>query len=105
MRSVVLASYQGERFIGAQLESILPQLSPEDEVVISDDASTDRTLDVVARCGDARIKVLANRVRIGYVGNFQRAIDHSRGDSVFFSDQDDVWLPNKIAVMDSALGA
>jgi glycosyltransferase involved in cell wall biosynthesis len=105
MRSVVLASYQGERFIGEQLDSILPQLAPEDEVVISDDASTDQTLDVVARRRDSRIKVLVNDVRVGYVGNFQRAIDQSRGDYVFFSDQDDVWLPNKIAVMDNALRA
>jgi len=103
MRSVVLATCQGEKFIGEQLDSILPQLAPEDEVVISDDASTDGTLAIVAGLRDPRIRVVANRSRAGYVGNFQRAVEASRGESVYFSDQDDVWLPNKVAVMDAAL--
>lgn len=103
MRSVVLASWQGEPFIGEQLASILPQLAPQDEVVISDDASTDRTLDIIAQCRDTRIRVLANDRRVGYVANFQRAIESSRGDCIFFSDQDDVWLPAKVATMDAAL--
>jgi glycosyltransferase involved in cell wall biosynthesis len=103
MRSVVLATFQGERFVGEQLDSILPQLAPEDEVVVSDDASTDSTLEVIARRGDPRIRVLANDTRVGYVANFQRAIDGSRGGSIFFSDQDDVWLPNKVATLDAAM--
>jgi glycosyltransferase involved in cell wall biosynthesis len=103
MRSVVLASFQGEQFIGEQLDSILSQLAPEDEVIISDDASTDRTLEVVAQRCDPRIRLVANTERVGYVQNFQRAIDHSRGDYIYFSDQDDVWLPNKIAMLDAAL--
>jgi glycosyltransferase involved in cell wall biosynthesis len=103
MRSVVLASYQGERFIGEQLDSIIPQLSSDDEIIISDDASTDGTLSIVAQRSDKRIRVLSNDVRIGYVGNFQRAISQSVGDSIFFSDQDDVWLPNKIVTLDLAL--
>jgi glycosyltransferase involved in cell wall biosynthesis len=103
MRSVVLATCQGERFIGEQLDSILPQLAPEDEIVISDDASTDATLEVVARRHDRRIRVLAHDTRVGYIANFQRAIHASRGDSIWFSDQDDVWLPNKVPTIDLAL--
>jgi glycosyltransferase involved in cell wall biosynthesis len=103
MRSVVLASYQGERFIGEQLDSILPQLAPEDEIVVSDDVSTDRTLEVIARRPDARIRVLANVTRVGCVANFQRAIESCRGDTVFFCDQDDIWLPNKVEMLDAAL--
>jgi glycosyltransferase involved in cell wall biosynthesis len=103
LRSVVLASYQGERFIGEQLDSVLPQLAPEDEVVVSDDVSTDRTFEVIARRGDARIRVLANDKRMGYVANFQRAIAGCRGDTVFFCDQDDIWLPNKVEMLDAAL--
>jgi len=105
VRSVVLASYQGERFIGEQLDSILPQLGPQDEIVVSDDVSTDRTLEVIARRGDARIRVLRNDRHLGYVANFQRAIAGCRGDSVFFCDQDDIWLPNKVAMLDNALRA
>jgi glycosyltransferase involved in cell wall biosynthesis len=103
MRTVVLATWQGERYLGEQLDSILPQLAPEDEIVISDDASTDRTLQIVAQRRDLRIRVLANETRVGYVANFQRAIDHSRGDYVFFSDQDDVWLPHKVSTLQMAM--
>jgi glycosyltransferase involved in cell wall biosynthesis len=103
MRSVVLASFQGEPYIAEQLRSILAQLAPEDEVVVSDDASTDRTLEVVAALADPRIQIIANSSRAGYVGNFERAIARSRGDPVYFSDQDDVWLPGKVAALDAAL--
>jgi glycosyltransferase involved in cell wall biosynthesis len=103
MRSVVLASCEGEKYIGAQLESILPQLATDDEIVISDDASTDRTLQMIAAQGDGRIRVIANEHRAGYVANFQRAIAHSRGDLIFFSDQDDIWLPHKVTTLEAAL--
>ena len=103
MRSVVLAACQGERFIGEQLDSILSQLAPEDEVVVSDDASTDGTLQIIAQRNDTRIRVLTNDTRVGYAANFQRAIDHSRGDRVFFSDQDDVWLPDKVTTLEAAM--
>ena len=103
MRSVVLASYQGERFIKEQLDSVLPQLAQDDEVVVSDDFSTDCTVDVIARRGDARIRVLANDTHVGYIANFQRAIAGCRGDTVFFCDQDDIWLPNKVEMLDAAL--
>jgi glycosyltransferase involved in cell wall biosynthesis len=103
MRSVVLAAYQGEQFIGEQLDSILSQLAPEDEVVISDDASTDRTVEIVAQRHDPRVRLFINTDRVGYVRNFQCAIEHSRGKHIYFSDQDDVWLPNKVSVLDAAL--
>jgi glycosyltransferase involved in cell wall biosynthesis len=105
MRSVVLATYQGGPYIGEQLDSILSQLAPDDEIIVSDDASTDATLTLVRdwQSRDARIKLLANDRRAGYVGNFTRAIAHSNGDLVYFSDQDDIWLPDKIRAMDAAL--
>jgi glycosyltransferase involved in cell wall biosynthesis len=103
MRSVILASCEGERYIAEQLGSILPQLAAEDEVVVSDDASTDRTPEIVAGLRDPRIRLVLSRSRAGYVRNFQRAFDMSRGDPVYFSDQDDIWLPNKIALTDLAL--
>ena len=80
MRSVVLATYQGEPFISEQLESILAQLGPDDEVVISDDASTDGTLEAIARRRDPRIRGLTHDTRVGYVANFHMAIAASRGD-------------------------
>jgi glycosyltransferase involved in cell wall biosynthesis len=101
--SVVLATYQGERFIDEQLDSIVSQLSPNDEIILSDDASSDGTLHAVRQRGDSRIRILANRERVGYVRNFQRAISQVRGKYVFFSDQDDVWLPGKVDTICSAL--
>ena len=103
MRSIALASHQGERFIGEQLDSILPQLGPEDEIVISDDASTDRTLEEVAARADTRVRVFAHRSRVGYVANFQRALNECRGDDIYFADQDDVWMPDKVATLSAAL--
>ncbi len=103
MRSVVMATYQGERYIARQLASILAKLAPDDEVVISDDSSSDSTLEVVEALADARIRALANPDRLGYVANFERAVAHARGDVVYFSDQDDVWLPSKVATLDAAL--
>lgn len=102
--SVVLATYQGEEFIGEQLDSILAQIGPNDEIVISDDASTDETLGIVRRRNDPRILIIVNNERVGYVMNFQRALDRARGQYIFFSDQDDIWLPGKMAAMHTALG-
>lgn len=103
MRSVVLASHNGERFIGDQLDSILPQLDSEDEIIVSDDASTDRTLQVVSARADARVHVIAHRARAGYVANFQRALNECRGDDIYFADQDDIWMPDKVATLSAAL--
>jgi glycosyltransferase involved in cell wall biosynthesis len=103
--SVVLAAYQGQRFIDEQLDSIVAQLGPDDEIIISDDASSDETLDVVRRRNDPRIRVLENLIRVGYAMNFQRAINEVRGQYVFFSDQDDVWLPGKVAEMRAVLAS
>ena len=57
MISVCMATYNGERFIKEQIDSILPQLSQDDELIISDDGSTDRTLEIIASYKDERIKV------------------------------------------------
>ena len=103
MRSVVLATCQGERFLLAQLEGILSQLSAEDEVIISDDDSTDGTLAVLRGISEPRVQVITNTRRVGYAANFERAIARARGEVVLFSDQDDIWLPNKVAELDSAL--
>ncbi|MVM38053.1 glycosyltransferase [Spirosoma sp. HMF3257] len=94
--SVCLASYNGEQVIERQLKSILPQLGDNDEVIISDDYSTDQTSVVVSRCMDYRIKFIYNENRKGPVGNFQHALERSTGDIIFLSDQDDIWLPEKV---------
>jgi glycosyltransferase involved in cell wall biosynthesis len=98
-----MATCNGGRFVGEQLDSIAAQLQPGDEIIVSDDASSDDTIDAVSRRGDARVRILANRQRVGYVRNFERALGQARGTDIFFSDQDDVWLPEKVQVLSAAL--
>ena len=96
MISVCLATYNGERFIKEQLDSILCQLDKNDEVILSDDGSKDQTLDIVKAYNDPRIHVYHNQNH-GFVYNFENAISHASGDYIFLSDQDDIWFPNKVA--------
>ena len=92
-----MASYNGERFIHQQIESILIQIGESDELVISDDGSLDNTVEIIRSFDDPRIKLFSNEGEKGYVGNFLNAVNNSIGDIVYFSDQDDVWHPDKIA--------
>jgi glycosyltransferase involved in cell wall biosynthesis len=91
MISVCIATYNGARFIARQLSSILPQLGLEDEIVISDDSSTDDTLSIVEAFGDSRIQILRNNTFQSPTYNFENAISHARGEIIFLSDQDDEW--------------
>jgi len=95
--SVALASYNGERFLAVQLHSILSQIGPSDELVVVDDASTDRTLEIVASFGDRRIRVLRNDRNAGILAAFERALGATRNEIVLRSDQDDVWVPGKVS--------
>ncbi|MCX8523566.1 glycosyltransferase family 2 protein [Chryseobacterium formosus] len=100
--SVCLATYNGEKFILEQLASILEQIASNDEVIISDDGSTDQTLNIIRNINDKRIKIIFNTGERGYTANFQNALKESIGDIIFISDQDDVWLPGKyIAVVEN----
>lgn len=95
MISVCMAVKNGARYLEPQLDSILSQLSAHDEVIISDDGSTDDSLKVIGAYRDARIKVIQN-AGSGILSNFENALLHSRGDHLFLADQDDIWMPHKI---------
>lgn len=97
--SVCIATFNGENYIVEQLESILNQLDENDEVIVSDDASTDNTINTINSIGDNRIKIFRNELEKGYSKNFENAISHAKGEYIFLSDQDDVWLPNKVIIM------
>lgn len=96
MISVCMATYNGERFLRPQVESILSQLEIEDELVVSDDGSTDKTVSILESFHDPRIKIHQNTGRHGVNGNFENALRHSKGDYIFLSDQDDIWLEDKV---------
>lgn len=101
--SVAMATYNGSAHVREQLESILDQLGPRDEVVVVDDASTDDTRAVLVTFDDPRVRVIASPVNRGYVRTFEAAIGASRGGVVLLSDQDDVWLPGRRDAMVAAL--
>lgn len=97
MISVCMATYNGEKFIKAQLDSILVQLDESDEVVISDDSSTDNTIKIIESINDKRIKIFSNQKFKSPTFNFENAINQASGEIIFLSDQDDVWMENKVA--------
>lgn len=98
-----MASYNGEKYIQQQLKSILVQLEEEDEIIISDDGSTDHTLQKISELKDPRIRVIHNTGEHGYSRNFENALRHAKGDCIFLSDQDDVWKENKVKTVIEAL--
>ncbi len=98
--SVAMAVYNGERFLAQQIDSILEQLSTDDELVISYDESLDGTWSLISRYAetDRRVRIVRNK-EPGVVGNFNNAIQNCRKDIIFISDQDDIWKPGKKEAM------
>jgi glycosyltransferase involved in cell wall biosynthesis len=94
-----MATFNGARHIERQVATILPQLADGDELVVSDDGSTDETVAILRAFGDPRIRILEDNARHGPLGNFEHAIRHARGDTIVLSDQDDVWLDNKLPLV------
>ncbi|MEQ8362517.1 MAG: glycosyltransferase [Cyclobacteriaceae bacterium] len=98
MISVCMAVKDGGLFIEEQIQSILPQLGVNDELIVSDDHSFDATINIVNSFADKRVKIITNPGD-GIVDNFENAIKHSCGDKIFLADQDDVWVKDKIEKM------
>lgn len=94
MNTVCVTTYNGERFIEQQIRSILSQVAAEDEVIVSDDGSTDNTLKIIDSIGDKRIRVRHSTAHY-FKDNFIEALREAKGDIIFLADQDDVWLPGK----------
>lgn len=94
--SVVLCSYNGELFIEEQIWTILNQSFPVKELIISDDCSTDKTIEIIKKFNCAKIKYHVNHERLGYTQNFSNAALKATGDLIAFCDQDDIWYQNKI---------
>lgn len=101
--SIVMTTYNGERYLLEQLESLRNQVVLPDEVIIVDDRSTDNTVsitrDFIFDNGFANWKLLINEKNLGWRSNFIRAIDMAEGELIFLSDQDDIWNPDKIMRM------
>lgn len=99
MISVVMTTYNGEKFIAKQLYSILEQTLLPSEIIVCDDRSTDHTVELIKHlAGESKtpIYIYQNRQRLGFALNFKRAIEYAKGDYIFLSDQDDIWRKDKI---------
>ena len=94
-----MATYNGERFIKEQIDSILIQLKEDDELVISDDQSKDSTIQLIKTYNDQRIKLHIHEKPDGPIKNFQNALEKAKGDYIFLADQDDVWVDGKYQKM------
>jgi glycosyltransferase involved in cell wall biosynthesis len=101
--SVCMATHNGARFIAEQLRSITGQLSADDEIVIVDDHSTDETIKIATSLNLPRLKILTPPQRLGPVKAFELAVGQAAGELIFLADQDDVWLPGRVAAMRDAL--
>ncbi|MBW8686477.1 glycosyltransferase family 2 protein [Chitinophaga rhizophila] len=104
--SIVVATYNGAKYIEAQMDSLIAQTYPNTEIVVVDDRSTDNTLEILQRYARqySHVHVYQNEVNLGYVKNFERGVTLSTGAYVSFSDQDDIWLPEKTAELMAAIG-
>jgi glycosyltransferase involved in cell wall biosynthesis len=94
-----MATYNGEKYIHQQLGSILGQIGESDEIIISDDSSSDRTVEIIKTFDDKRIILLENNRFHSPAYNFENALEKATGDIIFLSDQDDIWLENKVKIM------
>lgn len=101
--SVCMATFNGSAHVLDQMRSILVQLGPNDELVVVDDASSDSTVEAIASLRDDRIRLLKSPINRGYVKTFETALTASRGQYIFLSDQDDLWIPGRLNLMLDAL--
>lgn len=106
MISIAMATYNGEKYLCEQLDSILAQTCSVDEIVIVDDASSDNTLAILNEYQQSykNIKIFPNNVNLGVIKSFEKAIGLCSGDYIALADQDDVWFPNKIADLLAQIG-
>lgn len=105
--SIAMATYNGEKFLSKQLDSILAQTHQDFEIIICDDVSTDDTAAILEEYArrDKRIKLFFNTENLGLVKNFEQALSFCSGEYIALADQDDIWLPEKLQVLLSKIGA
>lgn len=99
--SIAMATYNGEKYLREQLDSILAQTHQNFELIVCDDCSTDSTVRILQEYekNDGRIKVFINEKNLGFKKNFEKAIGLCSGDYIALSDQDDIWLPEHIEIL------
>jgi len=104
--SVALCTYNGARFLAEQLESIALQTRSPDELIVCDDRSSDETVQIIedfARRVTYPVRLEINQARLGSIKNFEKAISRCQGEVISLADQDDLWKPQKLAVLEGHL--
>ncbi len=104
--SVALATYNGAAYLGEQLDSLTRQTRLPEELIVRDDRSSDGTLQILEsfqRTAPFEVRIHVNEQRLGIPGNFDEAVSSCTGDLICFCDQDDIWLPHRIASAERAL--
>ncbi len=104
--SIAMATYNGEQFIEKQIISILNQTYRNIEVVVCDDASTDDTVRILKAFAkkDNRVRLIENKNNLGYVKNFEKTISLCTGEYIALSDQDDIWMEDKVETLMQEIG-
>jgi glycosyltransferase involved in cell wall biosynthesis len=98
--SIAMATYNGAKYILDQLNSYAAQKRLPDELIICDDCSEDKTIEIIEEfklTAPFPISLIQNRTNLGFVKNFEKALSLCTGDIIFLSDQDDVWMVDKVA--------
>jgi len=106
--SVAMATYNGQMFLKQQIDSIAAQSRQVDELVVCDDGSTDNTVCMLNEFKSAvpfPVNIVVNEKNLGCAKNFEKAISMCGGDIIFLCDQDDVWLPHKVKMIEDMFQA
>ena len=104
--SIAMATYNGEKYLKEQLESIYAQTYKNIEVIVTDDCSTDKTVEILKQyAASYQLKYFVNEQNLGYVKNFEKAISLCSGDFIALSDQDDIWEKDKLEILLNKIGS
>jgi len=96
---ILLATYNGEQYLSELIQSILAQTHPHIRLLVRDDASTDKTPQILqefASCYSDKIRIIPTHRNLGVKGNFSELMNHATSDYIMFADQDDRWHPDKV---------
>lgn len=100
-----MTTFNGGRFLRKQLDSILHQSLPVDEIVVGDDGSTDETLEILKEyAAQSNLRYFSNSTNLGFVRNFEKTLSQCTGDLIFLADQDDLWYPEKMKILVESIG-
>lgn len=100
-----MATYNGEKYLREQIDSIMNQTIQDFEIVICDDCSKDGTFHILQEYAknDSRFRIYLNEENLGFKKNFEKAISLCKGDYIALSDQDDIWMPNHLEILKTAI--